>query len=511
MMNQDLLLLIFHYLIRHPEYLEKCGKGYFHINYLDEILEIVRPFVVQYKAPPSADQTFQLVQSSAISPELKNYLNQEAIYAIWQRGENLTFYEDSWLETNTKAFLSWTKLINGIQEAASYVKMVESDVGPETYEQFVETAKFKLTNGTNIEFTETGNSSNFFDPKTHATKELHRWSTGYDFLDRCTKGGYWAGSLWVFLGAPKAGKSRLLQNLCATSIKNGQNCFYASFELQEEIVTQRIGSNLLDIPMDDYDVASKDLAFMTQKINEFQNPFLGQKPGYLAIQSFPTSAYSVSELEQHLLKEEERLGIELHNPNFKFQNIYVDYINIMKNWRNPNSENTYMKIKQIAEDLRAIAMKHKWCIISVTQVKQSFFNSNDLDMTSASESSALGATVDFMGGIITDVFMQAAHCLYLKSILSRVSPHINERKKFDIDEPHMRLIETNEDVIHDEELAETFTKNTQNILKNYQKQKENNASQNPQNMSSDIIVNPTAKVVVGVQAVDLQTGAGLFD
>ena len=48
----------------------------------------------------------------------------------------------------------------------------------------------------------------------------------------------------------------------------------------------------------------------------------------------------------------------------------IDYINIMKNWRNPNSENTYMKIKQIAEDLRAAAQRNDWSIVTATQTKQ---------------------------------------------------------------------------------------------------------------------------------------------
>ena len=40
----------------------------------------------------------------------------------------------------------------------------------------------------------------------------------------------------------------------------------------------------------------------------------------------------------------------------KLKTIIIDYINILSNYRNPNTENTYMKIKQIAEDLRAMAV-----------------------------------------------------------------------------------------------------------------------------------------------------------
>lgn len=257
----------------------------------------------------------------------------------------------------------------------------------------------------------------------------------------------------------------MLQNLAAQSVRLGNNSAYLSFELQEEIITQRIGSNLYNIPIDDYDRYADDTEIMSSKIKDFRSSSLIQ-PGELDIKNFPTSAASVNDVEAWLLDEEERLTQET-GKTFKFCNIYVDYINLIKNWRNPNSENTYMKIKQIAEDLRAMGQKNKWCIITATQVKQSFFNMGDMDMSSASESSALSATVDMMFGIITDPMLQAAHQLYLKIIANRVSSHVNERKLFNIEEDYMRV---NEDmtsgILKDDEAAAQFAaKSKENVRK----------------------------------------------
>ena len=47
-----------------------------------------------------------------------------------------------------------------------------------------------------------------------------------------------------------------------------------------------------------------------------------------------------------------------------------DYINILANHRNPNTENTYMKIKQIAEDLRGMAVRRDYLVVSATQVNR---------------------------------------------------------------------------------------------------------------------------------------------
>ena len=126
---------------------------------------------------------------------------------------------------------------------------------------------------------------------------------------------------------------------------------------------------------------------------------------------------------------------------FKFKNVFVDYLNIMKNYRNPNSENTYMKIKQIAEDLRAMGKKNGWCIITATQTNRSQFDTNDINASQISESSGLGATVDAMFGIIADALMMAQGKYYLKCIYDRVSPQANKKKLFDCNFTYLRISE----------------------------------------------------------------------
>jgi len=163
-------------------------------------------------------------------------------------------------------------------------------------------------------------------------------------------------------------------------------------------------------------------------------------PGLLYVKEFPTSAASVPDVENYLLRTEEKNGI-------KFKVVVIDYINILKNWRNPNTENTYMKIKQIAEDLRAMAQRNNWSVISATQTKQAFFDSTDMNMSAASESSALVATVDLMFGIIQDPIMRANKKYKLKVLAARDSEYTNCMKMYDVDYSYMRLTEDNTPII----------------------------------------------------------------
>ena len=154
------------------------------------------------------------------------------------------------------------------------------------------------------------------------------------------------------MGSPKVGKSMWLCNLCAKSVLNGEDTCYITLELAYQKCAHRIGANILNIPIDQYKSAANDPNYLREKMREYLNSTM-IKPGRFIIEEFPTSSATVYDLESFLLKKEE----ELSTPDkpFKFKNIFIDYINIMKDAKNPNSENMYLKIKSICEDVRAMA------------------------------------------------------------------------------------------------------------------------------------------------------------
>jgi len=289
-----------------------------------------------------------------------------------------------------------------------------------------------LTTETAIDF-DFNLGSDFFDAEKHKQTRLARTSAGYDYIDLCMKGGYWKGSLIGFLGGPKSGKSTWLTNLAARSVSLGYHTAYITLELQEELVLMRIGSNLLELPLDEYDKIAQDTDRLRSKLNDFKtNSF--HPVGALHVKEFPSSTASVNDMKSYLKKVEEILGI-------KFDNVFIDYINIMRNWRNPNTENTYMKIKQISEDLRAMAMEEQWAIITVTQTNRGGWEAEDLNITNVSESAALIHTVDMLFGIITSAEMKARSEYYLKCLANRVAGFENTRKRFTIDWKYARIDE----------------------------------------------------------------------
>lgn len=224
-----------------------------------------------------------------------------------------------------------------------------------------------------------------------------------------------------------------LANLAASAVKSGYNTAYISLEMRDRKVVKRLGANLLGIKMSEYNKIAYDKIALKTKIANIGYETMRQ-PGQLYVKEFPTSTASVLDVERYLLKMEEMGG-------FKFKTVFVDYINIMKNWRNPNTENLYMKIKQIAEDLRAMAMRNNWAVITATQVNRSGFDSTDLSMNNVSESAALIHTIDAMFGIIQDPVMHANREYILKLLANRDDGHKNAKRKFDINYEYMRITE----------------------------------------------------------------------
>jgi predicted ATP-dependent serine protease len=313
------------------------------------------------------------------------------------------------------------------------VKYIQSTpVTSDNIKEVVATFKRIVVERNNVDFS-FDQGLDFFHPDNHKQLQSSTFSTGFPFIDIVLGGGFKYKSLYVFMGMPKVGKSLWLGNLAVQAVRSGHNVAVVTLEMNDRKYVKRLGANLLGIPVSQYTEIAEDEQKIKKKLQSLAYDNL-RSPGKLFVKEFPTSQAGVPDVERYLRKVEEQNGI-------KFKLVFVDYINIMKNWRNPNSENTYMKIKQIAEDLRGIAMSNEWSIVTATQTKQSEFDSTDLSISSASESSGLVATVDGLFGIIQDPMMYANKEYKLKLIANRDDGYKNAYKMFNVDYNYMRVFE----------------------------------------------------------------------
>ena len=424
MVSTHLEKIFYHYVLERPELLNVVKPRFFRTASLSKLYEIGNNFYEKYNKQPTQQQVKELVKSLGLSEEI----NDQQISLLYET--NLSQYEPEWLKESTEAWVEYQNLDASVQDLISYLKTTQVNV--ENVKDVVQTAKTIISEQNNIQFG-FDEGLDFFNPDSHIQPLSDTFSSGYEYIDTVLGGGFYSKALFCFIGEMKIGKSIWLANLAANSVKLGQNTAVISLEMRDRKLVKRLGANLLGIPMKEYAESARDSVGLKQKLGNLGYSEL-RTPGKLFVKEFPTSSAGVPDVERYLKKMEELKGI-------KFKVIILDYINILKNWRNPNSENTYMKIKQIAEDLRAMAMRNDWAIVTATQINRSGFGSTDLNATNISESAALGHTVDAMFGIIQDEIMHANREYILKLIANRDDGFKNSRRKFLINYDLMRITE----------------------------------------------------------------------
>jgi hypothetical protein len=111
------------------------------------------------------------------------------------------------------------------------------------------------------------------------------------------------------MGMPKVGKSLWMGNLAIQGMKKGHNVAIISLEMGDRKYAKRVGSNILNIPISEYNQISNDEELMKKKLNNvaYDNFSL---PGQFLIKEFPTSQASTNDIENYLKKVEETRGIK---------------------------------------------------------------------------------------------------------------------------------------------------------------------------------------------------------
>lgn len=425
--NQDFEKIFFKLSLKKTKYLEAIKTGFYSSEEIDLLSKLSNKFYQKFHETPSKEQMKLLVQRSKAKDKIQTSMI-DMIYDV-----NLKEYDEEWLTSTAESWIKWRNFDISLIDTVEFIKTTE--VTPDNTEHIISKVKSLINDRNNLTF----NSDlglDFFDPDAHDQKETEKVSSGYNFIDQVLGGGYdKSGNLIVHVGEQNIGKSIFLANDAANAVKMGHNTAVITAEMAAHKFVKRIGSNLLTIPMNEYQDKAKNKDLIKRKLEGVGDGFT--PPGQLFIKQFPTSQATVIDIEAYLKQIEEERKIKLGV-------VVIDYINILANYRNPNSENTYLKIKQIAEDLRAMGVRNNWLIITATQITRSGYNASDITMTDVAESAGLSHTADVMLGIIQDDLMRANNEYWLKILKMRDGEGKGTKCRLNINYNYMRLIETDD-------------------------------------------------------------------
>lgn len=426
--GQDFEKIFFRLSLQKPKYLQAIKSGYYTSEEIDILSYLANKFYTKFNETPSQEQIKLLVSHSA---KAKDKVTDNILNMLFQ--VDLDQYDEEWLTSTAESWIKWRTFDTSLFDTIEYIKTTQ--VTPENADSVIQKVKGLINDRNNLTF----NSDlglNFFDVDSHDQKESEKVSTGYNFLDRLLGGGYdKGGNLIVYAGEQNIGKSIYLANDAANFVKMGTNTVVITAEMAAHKFVKRIGSNLLSININDYAEKAKNKEHVQRRLETVGDGFT--PPGELFVKQFPTSQATVLDIEAYVSQIEEERQI-------KVGAVVIDYINILANYRNQNTENTYMKIKQIAEDLRAMGIRNNWLIVTATQITRNGYNSSDIGMTDIAESAGLSHTADVMLGIIQDDLMRANAEYWLKLLKIRDGEGKGTKCRLTIDWNHMRLIETDD-------------------------------------------------------------------
>ena len=201
----------------------------------------------------------------------------------------------------------------------------------------------------------------------------------WEWLDDTLGGGFLESgkALYVFAGETNIGKSIFLGNIAHNIASQGKNVLLVTLEMSELLYAQRICTNATKIPMKE----------LRQNGPSIKNA-ISRENGKVFIKEFPPATITPNQLKAFIKKFGEQ-GIKLDA-------IVLDYLNLL---HSTVGNNSYERIKNVTEQVRAMSYMFECPIISATQLNRSGFDQDNPELATISESIGLAATADVIASI----------------------------------------------------------------------------------------------------------------
>ena len=424
---------------------------YFLDDRLKEIFRVTKRYFGEHSRLPSKTEIRQMLNMENCrftDPELDEAMNVD-----------LREYSYTFLNKYTKSFVMFRNLNAALTEMMSDLKTRQ--ITPDNVDEIINKVKDDIEKKLSISLADTQRGIDFFDPEAHVQIPKTGAPTGFEFLNKVLDGGWNPKTLVVFQARPKCGKSFVLANIAGRAMLRGVNVGVATLELSKEAYTKRIGTNILDIPYKEYERINKkdDTKVVAKKLKMLKanNPNVGM----LRIEEFENGNSTALDVENYFLKIQQQTGK-------KFQVIVVDYLNLMRPIQVIKDGNTYSTVKKVSEELRAVAIRNEWTIVTATQIKREAVGSTDMGMEDVAESFGLIHTVDTLFGLMRPPL---EHIMKIKVVVNRDGGHTESYARFDMKYDNARLVEltgANDTYYSDDDQTAEFAEELNESYKRHQ-------------------------------------------
>jgi len=384
-------------------------------------------FIAKYNKLPTIEAFKIEVDEADRLPEEQYRLAMDILPDIFSyTEENL-----DWLVDRTEKWCQDRAVFNAVMESISIIDGKHQTLNKNAIPDVLSKA-LSVSFDTNIGHDYLDNAEDRFD-FYHLDEE--RLAFDLDYFNKITKGGLPNKTLNIALAGTGVGKSLFMCHQAASSLSMGKNVLYITMEMSEERIAERIDANLLNVPIDQLELLSKDM--FQQKVHNVAH----KTDGKLIIKEYPTGSAHANHFRA-LLNE-----LKLKK-NFVPDIVFIDYLNICASARMKGmggAINSYSYIKSIAEELRGLAVEFDVPVVSATQTTRSGYSNDDVGLEDTSESFGLPATADFMFALIVNDELKGAQQILVKQLKNRYNdPGLHQRFVIGVDRAKMRLYDVDQ-------------------------------------------------------------------
>ena len=280
--------------------------------------------------------------------------------------------------------------------------------------------------------------SDFDDPENHVQdSSKFKVKCGFESIDHMLGGGWDISTLNVIMAETNNGKSLWMQNFAFKAADMGHNVLYITLEMSERKVMKRIGAMRLKIPINEYDVLSKDTEMIRKKIANLSRTAEGgdlfdKKVGKIFTKFWAAGTATVTDFDNYIQKLKEKKDI-------KIDLVIVDYITLVATNKGAMADNLYTKGKTLAEALRAVGAKYKCPVITGVQVAKDAWNSADITLESVPESKAIAETADTFFAIIRTEEMKRQNLYRFKLLKQRDGDFLKSQIRLNLNSTYLTL------------------------------------------------------------------------
>ena len=434
-MTPQLEKVFFNFILKYRKYFDIVKPYFFRNSEIQFVYGVVRNYIVNSSDTqvPTPRQILDMVNLE----DKEGIITKEILKSILQ--VDLKEYDEkNFIEPKFNAWILSNRLKTGTVDIIDETRNLDSISDFDKAVEAADRIKAIVDEMSSTNFVQDEDmGADFDDPEVHVQdSSKFKIKSGFETLDHMLGGGWDIQTLNCIMAETNNGKSLWMQNFAVKSADSGYNVLYITLEMSERKVMKRLGAMRLRIPINDYDIVSKDTDLIKKKIAALSHADGGdifdKKVGKIMSKFWAAGTATVADFDNYIQKLKEKRDI-------KIDLIIVDYITLVAAPKGLGADNLYSKGKNLAEGLRALGAKYKCPVITGVQGAKDAWNSSDITLESVPESKAIAETADTFFAIIRTEEMKRQNIYRFKLLKQRDGDFLKSQIRLNLNSTYLTL------------------------------------------------------------------------